>query len=180
MQIHVLFEQIEKLSGKHPSDWEESMDHFTKWHAAKGYPENDSEGKHFRSSQIWYAEYKADPMGNGLRPPYKNFWHWLLDEIKREIPENRTIVLDIDQLLEIVKRRNGLPNVELHDLTARAIAGIIQAAKQSDGKLTTEDVLHHSMEMTARYNTSIHLDWVIEILGHIKTITGSQYLDLEV
>jgi hypothetical protein len=54
--------------------------HFEAWCDAKGYTANmtDPEGKRRGSSQIWFAEYAADPNGEDTCPEVQNFWHWLL------------------------------------------------------------------------------------------------------
>jgi len=54
--------------------------HFHIWCDARGYTESmtDAEGNHRGSSQIWFAEYAADPEGEDACPKVQNFWHWLL------------------------------------------------------------------------------------------------------
>ena len=75
-------ELIQYLEGKYDFDAEGSADctsHFEKWADAQGYTERkrDSEGKHRRSSNIWYEEYQSDPAGAASRPPVKSFRRWL-------------------------------------------------------------------------------------------------------
>ncbi len=53
--------------------------HFDKWHKAKELPKLDPDGNPLASSQIWFREYEEDPEGSASRPPYFNFWHWLLE-----------------------------------------------------------------------------------------------------
>lgn len=50
---------------------------FERWLHAKGLPEVDPEGIHFRSSTIYFARYLEDPEGHALEPLYVNFWHYL-------------------------------------------------------------------------------------------------------
>lgn len=179
-QSWVLFAQIEEATGKDPYDWLNTNDHFTQWHALQGYPETDSDGEHFRSSRIWYKEYKKSETGNILRPPHQNFWHWLLNEIGGDIPEDRKIFLNLDELTEKVKARNGVENKEFRELTERSIAGIAHFAMQPDSGLTPDDVLDKAVDLLQAYQTSVKLDWVLEILGHIRKIVGSPHLQLEV
>lgn len=64
-----------------PRDVADSSSHFGKWADRKGYTNDtkDPEGKHRGSSQIWYAEYRADPQGEAACPPYLDLWHWFLE-----------------------------------------------------------------------------------------------------
>ena len=59
------------------------VDEFADWCASKGYGETDSEGKHFRSSQIWYAEYVKDVADGKWEKapkfPDRDFWVWQID-----------------------------------------------------------------------------------------------------
>lgn len=52
---------------------------FNKWCDAKGYGKTDPDGRGRGSSQIWYAEYVADPGGERKEPAYLDFWHWWID-----------------------------------------------------------------------------------------------------
>ena len=62
-------------------DVRDSDSHFGQWADKKGYTINkkDPQGKYRSSSQIWWSEYMTDPEGNDTRPPYLDFWHWLIE-----------------------------------------------------------------------------------------------------
>jgi len=66
-------------------DFAKSHLHFGQWHKKRGLPKLDPVGKDMGSSQIWFAEYKADPEGEATRPPYQSFWRWMVEqhEIRR-------------------------------------------------------------------------------------------------
>lgn len=57
---------------------------FDNWCNRKGYGKIDPEGKHRGSSQIWFAEYKADPDGACMEPPHANLWHFFLDAFEKK------------------------------------------------------------------------------------------------
>lgn len=52
--------------------------HFEQWHASKGLPTHDEDGRHFCSSKIFYKQYQKDPDGDPAAPLYVNLWHYLL------------------------------------------------------------------------------------------------------
>lgn len=52
---------------------------FDDWCNRQGYGQKDPVGKHRGSSQVWFAEYQADPLGAGSEPPHANLWHFFLD-----------------------------------------------------------------------------------------------------
>ena len=52
------------------------------WHKAQGLPDHDAEGKHFRSSKIFFKQYKDDENGEAKAPLFINVWHYLLDVSK--------------------------------------------------------------------------------------------------
>ena len=53
---------------------------FDDWCNSKGYGEEDSEGLHRGSSQIWFKEYQQDILEEKwLDTPYMDFWHWQMD-----------------------------------------------------------------------------------------------------
>ena len=66
-------------------DFAKAHRHFGQWHKKRGLPQIDPAGDNMGSSQIWFAEYKVDPEGEATRPPYQNFWHWMIEqhEIRR-------------------------------------------------------------------------------------------------
>jgi hypothetical protein len=78
--------------------------HFGRWCDAKGYTKEmtDADGNRRGSSQIWFAEYVADPAGEYACPKVQNFWHWLLSfmcpdgnlKIPRKFKMNIAKVLD--------------------------------------------------------------------------------------
>lgn len=75
-------ECIEFLEQKHNvdfRDWAKSHGHFNSWCDKKGLGQLDPEGKLRGSSQIWFAQYSKDPKGMANRPPYQDFWHFLID-----------------------------------------------------------------------------------------------------
>jgi len=71
---------VGKVLGKDLRNYAGNSGHFKKWKDAKGYGDTDPEGKKWGSSQIWYAEYNADPKGKATCPPYLDFWHWIIDQ----------------------------------------------------------------------------------------------------
>lgn len=79
-------------------DFADSSSHFNKWANKKGYKGKDPAGKDRGSSQIWYAEYKKDPEGYAVCPPYQDFWHWILDQV--EVERGADIDLDVAEWLD--------------------------------------------------------------------------------
>lgn len=79
-------------------DYLHSHSHFNTWADAKGYGDNDPEGKKRNASQIWWAEYQADPQGNALRPAYQNFWHWFISQYDNNY--NESFYFEVDEHLE--------------------------------------------------------------------------------
>lgn len=57
---------------------------FDEWCNRKGYGNTDPEGEHRGSSQIWFAEYQADPDGACKEPPRANLWHFFLDAFDKK------------------------------------------------------------------------------------------------
>jgi len=80
LDYHEIMHYLEAKYKFQSRDYANSHPHFSKWAKAKGYNGKDPEGKALNSSQIWYAEYMADPKGNAECPPYLDFWHWLIDQ----------------------------------------------------------------------------------------------------
>lgn len=81
----ITFEELDRLitlrtGMKSTRDMLDSHSHFYNWAKAKGYKGKDPDGKDLGSSQIWFAEYRADPAGEAMCPPYLDLWHWLLDK----------------------------------------------------------------------------------------------------
>ncbi len=74
-------------------DFSQCHGHFGKWADAKGYKGKDPEGKDRNSSQIWYAEYMADPNGDATCPPYEDFWHWMIDNYEISNGEEFTFLI---------------------------------------------------------------------------------------
>ena len=83
-QFHDMADNVDESLGY---DQRNCGSHFTEgalayddWHKAKGYPELDAEGKATGSSQIWWAEYKAEIAdGSVIEVPYLDFWHWQME-----------------------------------------------------------------------------------------------------
>lgn len=82
-----------KTRGVDIRDLAGSKGHFDSWHAAKGLPTHDSEGKYKNASQIFYRQYQEDPEGEAVCPPYIDFWHELLNATEtvpwQELPGRR-------------------------------------------------------------------------------------------
>ena len=80
---------------------------FDKWHNVKGYPETDSDGKHKRSSQIWFAEYQAEIASGKIKDtPYCDFWHWQMDacfgsEISNDSMNSLYVGDDEDEIYQV-------------------------------------------------------------------------------
>lgn len=72
-----------KSKGYDIRNWYKNSSHFDKWCNKKGYGKTDPAGNGRGSSQIWYAEYKADPEGEIKCPPYIDFWHFVRDLAKK-------------------------------------------------------------------------------------------------
>jgi len=53
--------------------------HFDKWCDKHGLPKKDSEGKYRGSSQEFYTKYKEAEDGEKTKPPYMDFWHYLVE-----------------------------------------------------------------------------------------------------
>lgn len=73
-----LAKEVCQLLGRDIRDYDGSHGHFGRWCDATGRGQTDPEGKHRNSSQVWYAEYRADPNGEAASPEYRDFWHWWL------------------------------------------------------------------------------------------------------
>ncbi len=71
---------VGNILGRNIDDYEGSHPHFYTWADDQGYGEIDPEGETRGSSQIWFAEYKAHPEGEAVCPPYRNFWHWVIQK----------------------------------------------------------------------------------------------------
>lgn len=72
---------IDFLENKHQvkyRDWSHSQKHFNSWCDSKGYGKIDPSGKPRVASTIWYSEYKQDPKGEKVCPPYQDFWHFII------------------------------------------------------------------------------------------------------
>ncbi len=76
---HDLVEYLQTKYKANLHDFAKSHRHFGQWCDRKGLPKTDPEGKDRSSSQVWFAEYKADPEGEATCPPYQNFWHWMIE-----------------------------------------------------------------------------------------------------
>ena len=94
---------LEKKYGFDQYNVNQAKDNFEQWCKRKGYLKlkKDPEGKHYRSSQIWFNEYCEDPDGLAACPKEQNFWHWLigvfgLDTVKGDKP----FALNVQLLLE--------------------------------------------------------------------------------
>ena len=79
------------------------IDNFNDWRISKGYGEKDSVGKHFRSSQIWYAEYVKEIASGEWEEaekfPNRDFWIWQLDNCVTENFANdsySSVCIDVD------------------------------------------------------------------------------------
>lgn len=79
-------------------DFAGSTGHFNKWATKKGYKGKDSAGKDMGSSQIWFAEYQKDPEGAAKRPPYQDFWHWVLKQV--EVRRGSDGMLEVGEWLD--------------------------------------------------------------------------------
>lgn len=53
--------------------------HFDKWCDKHGLPQKDSKDKHRSSSQEFYTQYKEAEDGEKTKPPYMDFWHYLVE-----------------------------------------------------------------------------------------------------
>lgn len=53
--------------------------HFDNWCDKHNLPQKDKDGKYRNSSQIFYKQYQAAPDGEKEKPPYMDFWHYLVD-----------------------------------------------------------------------------------------------------
>lgn len=80
VDYHELIDALEVKHGYNVRDFSNHAGHFWTWHASKGYPDVDPQGKEVSESQIWFAEYRADPEGQAKRPEYQDFWHWFIDQ----------------------------------------------------------------------------------------------------
>lgn len=75
---HEMIGYLEDKYGFESRDYFGSSYHFVEWAKSHRKPKKDADGKDWGSSQIFYAEYKKAPDGAARRPPYCDFWHWLL------------------------------------------------------------------------------------------------------
>jgi hypothetical protein len=53
--------------------------HFDKWCDKHGLSQKDSKDKHRSSSQEFYTQYKEAEDGEKTKPPYMDFWHYLVE-----------------------------------------------------------------------------------------------------
>ena len=81
VDFHEVTDYLEETYDIHFRDMAKSHGHFSDWADSKGYTHEsvDPDGKQRLSSQIWFKEYKTDPLGERICPPYQDCWHWLLD-----------------------------------------------------------------------------------------------------
>lgn len=178
MQLHKLWEAVKTSTGKDAMDWAASHDHFELWKNQKGYGDTDPEGKHWRSSQVWYREYKECPSGDLVRPQFQNFWHWLIEVIEIDRGDKiKRYVIDLAFLLEIAKRKNGVVDEKIKADNITACSQVMQAAQA--GNIDAVDMQSMLYNYKRQYDASIHLDWVIEILNVIRDIAGSDKITLE-
>ena len=59
-----------------------SMDydnHFNNWCNKHGLPQRDKTGKSRNSSQIFFKQYQQAEDGERTKPPYMDYWHYLVD-----------------------------------------------------------------------------------------------------
>ena len=84
--IHEVMNFISEKYGMDCYDIYDSGSHFNKWCDSKGYGETDPQGKLRSASNVWFAEYQADPHGYAVCPKYVNVLDWF---IEKHMPDQR-------------------------------------------------------------------------------------------
>jgi len=99
-----------EADGVRLGDVHRSHEHFVAWHARNGLPDRDADGMEIGSSRIFMSMYDAAPDGRAQRPPYVNFWHWLLavyDQIEwEETPQGRRRTVPLGRGMHQPRRRS--------------------------------------------------------------------------
>jgi hypothetical protein len=87
----------EQLDQKHHQnylyDYNNTSAHFYEWCDAKGYGQEDPEGKRRGASQLWHADYEKDPRGMPSKPESLDFFKYLSTTY---IIDGHTVFLEID------------------------------------------------------------------------------------
>jgi hypothetical protein len=99
-----LLQMVEYLRLKYrfePNDLARSDNHFENWCRRKGYKSRDPEGKHRRSSQMWYAEYCEDPKGGPTRPARESIFEWIAKVVCKGDQNIKQFVLNIRYYLDL-------------------------------------------------------------------------------
>ena len=125
---------ITDVNGLHGSG--DKPGHFEKWHASKSLPTHDEDGKHFRSSRIFYKQYQDDPEGGPAAPLFVNLWHYLL-KISEPIPwiegnSERSKTTPVAEFMLTVTK-------DIHDDDIDELRGRIDP----EGELPDEIFAHH-------------------------------------
>jgi hypothetical protein len=162
LNFPVMVERVKEATGRDPMDWnEQPQSHFEAWKNAKGYGETDPHGLHWRSSQQWFHEYKADPEGYRQAPPHCNFARVLDRWGMEDISSGDAGLCEKIHFGRLLKRLTLLNGYEIPDLNERL--DNIRAMLPNDGSiddLEKDIFLHNQREALVG---QFQLDWAIEI-----------------
>ena len=155
-----------EADGVRLGDVHRSHEHFVAWHARNGLPDRDADGMEIGSSRIFMSMYDAAPDGRAQRPPYVNFWHWLLavyDHIDwEETPQGRRRTVPLG-------RGMHQPRAPLSDEEATAaIAGMLgSAALPEDVRRSIEEHVRQDLsDLVVRHNECLKIvDAVLDRYG---------------
>jgi hypothetical protein len=133
-----VIQYLENRYGFDSENASESETHFEKWADAKGYTEKkkDPQGRHRRSSQIWYQEYQDDPEGAACRPKTRSFRLWLYwlggAFLKRDVPD-KPLTLNLELLLGHWDDTVAPVMGEVVSLCRRRITSQVEAIMDAEG-----------------------------------------------
>lgn len=100
--------------------------HFGEWHRKHALPTLDSDGRDIGSSHIFMTMYREAPDGQCRKPPYVNFWHWLIDGYEHiawnETARGRNKLVPVERGMH--QPRSPLSEDQMEAAIARAIGHI--------------------------------------------------------
>lgn len=155
-----------EAEGVRIGDVHRALEHFVEWHAGRGLPDRDPDGLPVGSSRIFMSMYDDAPDGRAQRPPYVNFWHWLLAAYEHvdweETPQGRRKTVSL-------KRGMHRPRAPLSDDEATtAIAALLGGTvlPEEMRKSVDEHVRQDLADLVVRHNECLKIvDVVLDRYG---------------
>lgn len=142
-------------------DVHRSHEHFVDWHARHDLPDRDADGMAIGSSRIFMSMYDAAPDGRAQRPPYVNFWHWMLDAYEDvewdETPQGRRKTV-------LLSRGMHQPRAPLSDeeATAAIAAMLGSTVLPKDMRQSIDEHVRQDLsDLVVRHNESLRIVDVI-------------------